>query len=81
MKRLKVKVLAVSFPLLSHTIGRTRDLEKEVNDFLVTIDADKIYQINYLNSSASSSSIIVAPRIFVSAIITYWGDQSDDEVE
>ena len=75
MKTIKVKTIKSEF-LLDPSLSRTKKLEQfdeEVTKFLSTIDANKIYQINYLNSSSAPDyNYGKAPNSVVMAVITYY---------
>ena len=58
MKRLKVKTIKYEHYLTaknSQNQNPYREFDDKVNEFLLTLDAEKIYQISYLNSSAPNS--------------------------
>lgn len=81
MKRLKVKIISTSFYLSTHRLSNIVKLEEQVNEFLSTIEPEKIFQINYLNAAATPSSVNSSPEVLATAIITYWTDKEKVEIE
>ena len=76
MKRLKVKSINYQFAIrgLVESGKSNRELfDERVNEFLVTLDPEKIYQITYLNSSAGMGER-ANPRSILVANITYFED-------
>ena len=73
MKTLKVKTIKKDFSLSSmyENARKIEQFDEEVNNFLSTIDANRIYQINYLNSAGSYDR---TPSSVILAVITYFGE-------
>ena len=76
MKRLKVKTINCQFAirgLKDSGISNMELFDESVNDFLATLDPERIYQITYLNSSASVEDRLY-PKSILIATITYFED-------
>lgn len=77
MKRLKLKTITYERNLQGPD-GKENCMEKfdnRVNEFLRTLNAEKIYQISYLNSSATNSGGDKSnPKTILMALITYFED-------
>lgn len=76
MKRLKVKSINYQFAIRGLVESGKSNMElfdERVNEFLVTLDPEKIYQITYLNSSAGMGER-ANPRSILVANITYFED-------
>lgn len=74
MKRLKVKTIIYKFEV--RTLLNSLNIEsfdEKVNEFLATLDPEKIYQIAYLNSSAGMGDRL-NPKSILTATITYFED-------
>lgn len=80
MKRLKVKTIFCHFFLNGHIQTGNTAFEESVNQFLKTIDAENIFQITYLNSSAATNSVVLYPRSILTAVITYWEEESETQI-
>jgi len=76
MKKLKIKIIKCEFHLnpAASATDRIKVFEDKVNDFLSTLDAEKILKIDYLNSSAKSGRDLTTPFSLLMAIITYFVD-------
>lgn len=78
MKTLKVKTIKSEFQLNPNSsvsgTAKVKEFEDSINEFLSTIEADKIKDINYLNSSAKSGNDRNVPYSFLMAIISYYVD-------
>jgi len=76
MKRLKVKTINSQFALRGLKDSGKSNMElfdEQVNEFLATMNPEKIYQITYLNSSASVGDRL-NPQSIMIATITYFED-------
>jgi hypothetical protein len=76
MKRLKVKSINCQFAIRGLTDSGKSNMElfdERVNEFLATMDPGKIYQINYLNSSAGMGDRL-NPKSILIATINYFED-------
>ena len=78
MKNLKVKTFKCEFHLNPNSsasgTAKVLEFETSINKFLCTIDAEKIKNIDYLNSSAKSGNDRNVPYSFLMAIISYYDD-------
>lgn len=78
MKRLKVKTINSQFAIRGLVESGKSNMElfdERVNEFLATLDPEKIYQITYLNSSAGMGER-ANPRSMLVANITYFEDMA-----
>ena len=78
MKRLKVKTINSQFAirgLKDSGISNMELFDEKVNEFLSTLDPEKIYQITYLNSTAGMGER-ANPRSMLVAMITYFEDMA-----
>ena len=76
MKRLKVKSINYQFAirgLVESGKSNMKLFDERVNEFLTTLDSEKIYQIIYLNSSAGMGES-ANPRTMLVANINYFED-------
>lgn len=78
MKRLKVKSINYQFAIRGLVESGKSNMElfdERVNEFLATIDPERIYQITYLNSTAGMGDRI-NPRSMLVVNITYFEDMA-----
>jgi hypothetical protein len=76
MKRLKVKSINYQFAIRGLVESGKSNMElfdERVNEFLVTLDHERIHQITYLNSSAGVGDRL-NPKSILIATITYFED-------